>query len=366
MHNWAATTFGWGSVMDYLAPNIQVKDGRLDFSDAYPEDVGSYDRLMIQWGYTPASTAPSSTGSCETAMRRNRLSAGYGRALGGIRLGCGSGAMARDDSGRAPDPSRPIRSGQLAPGDWVTSLQQRFNLAYLYHRFAIQTAQQFIGGQFQTNAVAGDGQKPVADVPAAQQGEPSIYWSRLSRPKNLDVPDRILAALVPPPSGTMRSQEQFASEAGNAFSLWTAARVLAGLIGRPLLEPERAAKLSLASGRGALTLDAVISRLVAATWGAPTTASNRTNQLLRASQRVVLDAMLDLASRPTSPEVPGRRLRAPGESEKGIEEPSRDRPGGRRATQLAERDLREFLDEPETRKTRPPRPPVPPGRPIGD
>jgi hypothetical protein len=33
---------------------------------------------------------------------------------------------------------------------------------------------------------------------------------------------------------------------------------------------------------------------------------------------------------------------------------------------LAERDLREFLDEPETRKTRPPRPPVPPGRPIGD
>src|SRR6266404_3538083 len=36
MHNWAATTFGWGSVMDYLAPNIQIANGKLDFSDAYP------------------------------------------------------------------------------------------------------------------------------------------------------------------------------------------------------------------------------------------------------------------------------------------------------------------------------------------
>jgi hypothetical protein len=53
MHNFAATTFGWGSVMDYLAPNIQLKNGRFDLSDAYPKDVGSYDRLMIAWGYTP-------------------------------------------------------------------------------------------------------------------------------------------------------------------------------------------------------------------------------------------------------------------------------------------------------------------------
>ena len=32
-HNWAATTFGWGSVMDYLAPNLQLHDGTLDLSD---------------------------------------------------------------------------------------------------------------------------------------------------------------------------------------------------------------------------------------------------------------------------------------------------------------------------------------------
>ena len=85
---------------------------------------------------------------------------------------------------------------------------------------------------------------------------------------HLDIPDRILAALAPPPSATRRSQEQFASEAGESFSLLTAARALAGLVVQPLLEPERAARLTLASGRDALTLDAEIGRLVSATWSA--------------------------------------------------------------------------------------------------
>ncbi|HEX7252723.1 MAG TPA: hypothetical protein VF376_07570, partial [Thermoanaerobaculia bacterium] len=174
-------------------------------------------------------------------------------------------------------------------------------------------------------------------------------------------------ALVPPPSGTMRSQEQFASEAGDAFSLWTASRVLAGLIVRPLLEPERAAKLSLASGRGVLTLDAVISRLVAATWGAPAAASERANKLLRVSQRVVLDAMLDLAARPNaSPEVRASVYAHLESLRMELKTRHRADPAADSHVRLAERDLTEFLNEPETRRTRPPRPPVPPGRPIGD
>ncbi|HEX7252164.1 MAG TPA: zinc-dependent metalloprotease, partial [Thermoanaerobaculia bacterium] len=170
MHNWAATTFGWGSVMDYLAPNIQVKDGRLDFSDAYPKDIGSYDRLMIRWGYTPG---------LDRAQLDSIVRESYTK---GIVYPLDSDARwAEYDWGADPvqwlattqDVRRIIldRFGpeQLAPGDWVYTLQQRFNLAYLYHRFGIQTAQQFIGGQFQTNAIAGDGQQPVGEVPAAPQ-----------------------------------------------------------------------------------------------------------------------------------------------------------------------------------------------------
>ena len=34
-HNFAASTYGRGSVMDYPAPLVQIKDGKLDLSDAY-------------------------------------------------------------------------------------------------------------------------------------------------------------------------------------------------------------------------------------------------------------------------------------------------------------------------------------------
>jgi hypothetical protein len=368
MHNWAATTFGWGSVMDYLAPNIQLKNGRLDLSDAYPKDVGSYDRLAIQWGYTPA----------EDPKQLDRI-VREGYAKGIFYPTEGDPRWAEYDWG--PDPVKWLATtqavrrvilerfgpGQLAPGEWVYDLQQRFNLAYLYHRFGIQAAQQFVGGQFQANAVAGDGQKPVAWVPAVAQREALELLVTAIEPENLDISDRILASLAPPPSGTRRSQEQFASEAGDAFSPLTAARVLASLAVGPLLEPERAARLTLASGRDSLTLDAMIGRLVSATWGAAPDRASRLAALRRVAQRVVLDALLDLAARPeASPEVRAAvqarlvRLRTQLKARRSVD------PAAEAHLRLAERDLKEFFDEPEVRKSRPARLPPPPGRPIGE
>jgi hypothetical protein len=367
MHNWAATTFGWGSVMDYLAPNIQVKDGRLDLSDAYPKDVGSYDRLAIQWGYS-ASSDPKVL----DAIVRD----GYAKGI----------LYPTDDDPRwaeydwGADPVRWLATtgkvrkllldrfgpAQLAPGEWVYDLEQRFSLAYLYHRFGIQAAQQFVGGQFQTNAVAGDGQKPVAWVPAARQKEALELLVSALAPENLDIPDRILATLAAPPSGTRRSPEQFPSEAGHTFSALTAARTLAGLIVEPLLDPQRAARLTLGAGTEALTLDAVLARLTAATWGAPPDRAPRLAALRRVAQRVLLDAMMDLAARPeTSPEVRAAvtahltKLRAELKLKKSADAATEEH------LRLSDRDLSEFLDKPETRKARPVRPQPPPGRPIG-
>ena len=51
-HNFAASTYGRGSVMDYPAPMINIKDGKLDFSDAYPVGIGSYDKFAIKWAYS--------------------------------------------------------------------------------------------------------------------------------------------------------------------------------------------------------------------------------------------------------------------------------------------------------------------------
>jgi hypothetical protein len=367
MHNWAATMFGWGSVMDYLAPNIQIANGKLDLSDAYPRDVGSYDRLAIQWGYTPEE---------DPAALDRIVREGYAK---GIFYPLDSDPRwAEYDWGADPvrwlATTQQVRRvvldrfgpAQLKPGEWVYSLQQRFNLAYLYHRFGIQTAQQFVGGQYQANAIAGDGQTPVAWVSAAKQKEALDLLIAALSPENLDVPDRILAALVPPPSGTRESREQFASEAGETFSLWTAARSLVGLIVDPLLESGRAARLTLPAPREALTLEGLAGRLIGATWGAPPDVSPRKAALRRIAQRGVLDALMDLGARPdAAAEVRAvvfsrlTRLKTELRGRHSLD------PATEAHLRLAEGDLTEFLEKPEVRKTRPPRPPAPPGRPIG-
>ena len=367
-HNWAATTFGWGSVMDYLAPNIQIKDGALDLSDAYPKDVGAYDLLAIAWGYTP-----------EQDPHRLDAIVREGLAKGIVYPLEGDPRWAEYDWG--PEPERWLATtqavrrvildrfgaGQLKPGEWIYELQERFNLAYLYHRFGIQAAQNYVGGQYQTPAVAGDGQTPVAWVSADKQRAALGLLLAALEPANLDIPDSILAVLVPPPTDTPRSREQFASAAGAAFDRLTAARVLAALIVDPLLDPERAARLALASGPGALTLDGMLARLIAATWGAPPDASPRLAGLRRLAQREVLDAMMDLAARPeTSPEV-----RAAATARLAVlrgdlrARPRPADPAAQAHVRLAERDLSEFLEKPEMRRPRKDRPAAPPGRPIG-
>ena len=366
-HNWAATTFGWGSVMDYLAPNVQIRGGALDLSDAYPKDVGSYDRLAIQWGYTPDADPKR----LDAIVR-----AGYAK---GIFYPLESDPRwAEYDWGTDPvrwlATTQAVRAvildrfgvGQLAPGEWVSELQDRFNFAYLYHRFGIQAAQQFVGGQFQASAVAGDGQTPVAWVPAVQQNAALDLLLAAVEPANLDIPDRILAALVAAPNDTPASREQLASEAGASFDRLTAARILAGLVIDPLLEPDRTARLALASGPDALTLDRMLARLLAATWGAPPDASSRLAGLRRIAQREVLDALMDLAARrETSAEVRAAVWSRLARLRKDLAARHSADPQAEAHVRLAERDLAEFLEKPEARKPRPDRLPAPPGRPIG-
>ncbi|MEO8431020.1 MAG: zinc-dependent metalloprotease [Acidobacteriota bacterium] len=367
MHNWAATTFGWGSVMDYLAPNIQLKAGRLDLSDAYPSDVGSYDRLVIRWGYSATE---------DPAVLESIVREGYAKGI--VYPLDQDPRWAEYDWGGDPvrwlATTQAVRHvildrfgpAQLKPGEWVYDLQGRFNLAYLYHRFGIQTAQQFVGGQFQTNAVAGDGQKPVAWVPAEKQREALNLLVAAIEPENLDIPDRILAALVPAPSGTRETPERFVSEGGDVFSPFTAARALVGLVVGPLLEPQRSARLTLATGRDALTFDAVLAKLVSSTWGARPDPSARLASLRRIAQRGVLDAILDLAGRaeatPEARAAATARLRS---LERELKARHAADPAAEAHLRQAEQDVREFFDEPETRKTRPRRVPAPPGRPIG-
>ena len=65
-HNFVASTYRRGSVMDYFAPLVHIRaDGTADLSDAYMQGVGSYDRHAIEWGYSQGK--PGNTSGQEQA-----------------------------------------------------------------------------------------------------------------------------------------------------------------------------------------------------------------------------------------------------------------------------------------------------------
>lgn len=310
-HNWAATTFGWGSVMDYLPPHIELDaNGGFDLRNAYPGDIGSYDTLAIAWGYTP--DAPSTQ---LDAMVRAALAHGVVLPVDSdprwaeYDWGADPVAWLRTTAAVRTAILARFGSSQLRENAPVYELQERFAFAYLYHRFAVQAVQQTIGGQYATNALKGDGQTPVAWVPAKAQRAGLHALCDMLAPAQLAIPQNIVRELAPAPLDRPAVREQLASEAGNTFSVLTAARVAARLIAAPLLEPARLARCELSGAPDARDVE---HALVNATWGmhepgirAPADARAAAQAALaRVAQREVLDELLMLARRDdASPEV---------------------------------------------------------------
>ncbi|HTV01587.1 MAG TPA: DUF5117 domain-containing protein, partial [Luteitalea sp.] len=51
-HNFAASTYGRASVMDYPAPMAKITDGKIDLSEAYGVGVGAFDVFAVKYAYS--------------------------------------------------------------------------------------------------------------------------------------------------------------------------------------------------------------------------------------------------------------------------------------------------------------------------
>src|SRR6185312_3726512 len=310
-HNYIASTYDRGSVMDYPPPRVRVAgDGSIDVSQAYAAGPGPYDVWAIHWGYgifPRASEADSLRAIIADGLRKGYLFL--------------SDADARPDFASDPrtnlwdDQASPsaflrdqmaVRRAAMAkfglrnirPGDPVALLQERFVPVYFLHRFAISSLAKTIGGMEYANAVSGDGQQETRPLPAAEQRAALHQLLGAIAPAELAIPDTVLALLGPRPYSYESSVELFGSRTRPAFDELGAARTLAQMIVDDILEPERAARLVrfAADVPGALTLEETIDSLVADTWNARVGSSPRLAALQRVAQRAVADKLLALAS----------------------------------------------------------------------
>jgi Met-zincin/Domain of unknown function (DUF5117) len=273
-HNFVASTYGRGSVMDYFAPRVGIRaDGTADLSDAYMQGVGSYDRLAIEWGYSQGKAG----GTAEQEQARLDAIVRGGIAKGIVWGNTDDPRWNSYDDG--PDPGTwlkevlPVRDTLLAhygprmlrPGEPNSMLASRLPLVYLFHRYALAAAINVVGSAKVPLSLAGDGQPPVSIWPAESQKEALRLTLQALNPSKLSVPPEVWRSLAPLENRDS-DPERFTSSAGYLFSPQDGARAVAEVVVGGLLTPKRMQRLAVISRQDARALSPgnVVSALVAA------------------------------------------------------------------------------------------------------
>jgi hypothetical protein len=318
-HNYIASTYERGSVMDYPAPRVRLDaSGRIDLGAAYDRGPGAYDVWAVHWAY----------GTFPAASERDSLAAI-------VSEGLKQGYLFLSDNDARPDFASDPRTNlwddaateleflkhqtdvrrvalgrfglaNLRQGEPVALLQERLAPLYFFHRFAINSTTKAIGGLEYSNALAGDGQQASRPVSAARQRQALTALVAGLQPAELAIPDTALTLLAPRPFSYNGSVELFGTRTRPGFDELGAARTLAQMIVDGVLQKERAARLvqQAAYGERPLTLAQTIDALVEGTWGRPVPVSPKLSALARVGQRAVADRLLTLAADSTAaPEV---------------------------------------------------------------
>lgn len=382
-HNFAASTYGRASVMDYPAPLVKItQENRLDLSEAYRVGCGEYDAFAVKYAY-----ADFPEGVDERAELQKLVNEAQQQGL----------LFLTDHDARPAGAANPVANlwdngsdmvaelrhamkvralglktfgAQILPqGTPLALLEESLVPLYLHHRYQLEATVKLLGGMSYSYGVAGANNEQNGIVPAKQQNEALKAVLETLSPAALTLSEDLLRQLLPRPHGYESHQELFAKRTAPAFDMITIAATAADMTVSLLLEPSRAARLVEFHARNSKNppLHEVMSELVAATW--KTHESNDARATVkRAVERVVLDRMLDLATNEeASPDVRAiaalqlEELAAYIQSSLQFSQPS----AKLAHLKMAQRDIQRFLTSPNRPFDRTAPATAPPGAPIG-
>jgi hypothetical protein len=259
-HNFAASTYGRASVMDYPAPMAKVTNGAVDLSEAYGVGVGPFDVFAVRYAYS--QFAPGADEAAELArLVADATTKGLLFIADADARPAGAAHPLANlwDNGSDPVANlkhelavRRIAMGtfdvtRIPEGRSLSFLEQKFLPLYFHHRYQLQAAVKSVGGQFYTYAVRrGNAAAPAATsivAPDVQRAALVAVLDTLS-PEVLVVPERILALLQPRTEvfGGFNT-EMFPRRTGLTFDPTGAATIAADMTISALLNAERAARL---------------------------------------------------------------------------------------------------------------------------
>jgi hypothetical protein len=384
-HNFAASTYGRASVMDYPAPMVEIKNGKLDLSNAYAVGIGAYDKFAIKYGYSELGPGANETAELERILEE-------GVAAGMLFI---SDADARPPGAAHPlaslwdngdDPIAMLRHemevrriglsqfglGSVPTGTPLSLLEAKLLPLYLHHRYQLQAAVKSVGGVYYTYAVktasgANPGKVQEIVSPARQRDALAAVLETI-KVEALAIPPRILDLIPPRAFGYEGGPtELFSKRTAPTFDPIAAATISADFAVSGLLEPHRAARLIEFHSRNNANPDfkEVVDALIGATWKTATPKNAYHAEIARAVQSLTVTQLMDLAADSSAaPQVRAVATQGLREVDAWLKLPASA--GINAAHRSATReDIERFLARPDATRKRTPPLATPPGDPIG-
>ncbi len=257
-HNFAASTNGRASVMDYPHPQFELKDGAIDFSKAYDTGIGAWDKVTVAYSYADFGGAADEKEGLNAILQKAQTDGLRYISDQDARPQGGAHALAHLwDNGRNAsqelDNVLEIRKtainnfsmDNIRSGEPNSALEDVFAPLYFFHRYQTEAVSKLVGGLDYNYTVKGDGQRTVYPISSATQENALKTILRTLDSKEMAIPQEKLVLFPPRAIGYGRTRESFNSRTGVSFDALSAVETSADMTLGLLLHPERASRLIL-------------------------------------------------------------------------------------------------------------------------
>ena len=273
-HNFAASVNDRASVMDYPHPFVTLDQaGNIDLSQAYKENIGSWDKYVIAYGYGDFTSSPGKQSFTQAQHLENLVAATQAKGLlyvsdpdaRPVSGAHNTGHLWDNGTNAAQELARVIKVREkalqdfglnsIAPNTPLSELEKALVPIYNFHRYQVEAAVKLIAGIDYSYAVkAKSGEKNLIEAKvrtdqtiqmvsaSMQQQALSVLLSTL-KADFLTLSEKIIRLIPPKAYGYYRTRESFSSQTGLTFDAVSAAQASAKHTLVLLLNSERLARL---------------------------------------------------------------------------------------------------------------------------
>ncbi|MDC3345151.1 zinc-dependent metalloprotease [Flavobacteriaceae bacterium] len=253
-HNFAASTKGRSSVMDYPHPTLSINNGKVDFTNAYDTKIGDWDKVSIAYSYGEYFEDEDASLSklLDEAFKKGArfISDQDARPLGSAHAYAHLWDNGSDVSEELEN-LLSIRRNSIAnfSKDNIKSnqpysvLEDVFVPLYFLHRYQTEGVTKVIGGLDYTYAIKDDGNTIVKRIPGKLERKALVSVIKTLSIEELAIPKKILNLFPPRAFNYGRTRESFKSKTGVTFDPFGAVETASAMTLGILLHPERVTRL---------------------------------------------------------------------------------------------------------------------------